>query len=96
MRQIDRLTVEKFETPSLLLMEAAADATFRAIESKLSGNLADKKARVLCGPGNNGGDGAAVARALACLADLGAEVRLIRNDIVVFWLTKGWGGKWRN
>lgn len=76
MRQIDRLTVEKFETPSLLLMEAASDATFRAIESKFSGNLADKKARVLCGPGNNGGDGAAVARALARAG--------VRTDVILF------------
>ena len=76
MRQIDRLTVEKFATPSLLLMEAAASATFRAIESQFSGNLADKKARVLCGPGNNGGDGAAVARALARTG--------VRTDVILF------------
>ena len=76
MRQIDHLTVEKFDTPSLLLMEAAADATFHAIESKFAGNLADKKARVLCGPGNNGGDGAAVARALARAG--------VRTDVILF------------
>ena len=76
MRQIDRLTVEKFDTPSLLLMEAAADATFRAIESKFSGSLADKKARILCGPGNNGGDGAAVARALARAG--------VKTDVILF------------
>lgn len=76
MRQIDRLTVEKFATPSLLLMEAAASATFRAIETHFSGNLADKKARVLCGPGNNGGDGAAVARALARVG--------VRTDVILF------------
>lgn len=76
MRQIDRLTVEKFATPSLLLMEAAANATFLAIESQFSGNLADKKARVLCGPGNNGGDGAAVARALARVG--------VRTDVILF------------
>lgn len=76
MRQIDRLTIEKFATPSLLLMEAAANATFQAIESQFAGNLADKKARVLCGPGNNGGDGAAVGRALARSG--------VRTDVILF------------
>lgn len=76
MRQIDRLTVESFNTPSLLLMEAAADATFQVIKSKFSGDLAGKKARVLCGPGNNGGDGAGVARALARAG--------VQTDVILF------------
>ncbi|MDQ2856035.1 MAG: bifunctional ADP-dependent NAD(P)H-hydrate dehydratase/NAD(P)H-hydrate epimerase, partial [Acidobacteriota bacterium] len=65
MREVDRLTIEQYATPSLLLMEAAAAAALRAISSKFSQNLAGKKARILCGPGNNGGDGAALARQLA-------------------------------
>jgi hydroxyethylthiazole kinase-like uncharacterized protein yjeF len=65
MREIDRLTVEQYAIPSLVLMEAAAAATLRVISSKFSENLAGKKARILCGPGNNGGDGAALARQLA-------------------------------
>ena len=64
MRQIDSLTVENFQTPSLLLMEAAAEATLLSIAAHFSGGLAGKNVRVLCGPGNNGGDGAALARAL--------------------------------
>lgn len=74
MREIDRLTAIDFETPSLLLMEAAAEAGLRALAQKFPDNLADKKARILCGPGNNGGDGAALARALA---RLGVQVDLI-------------------
>src|SRR5437899_12603773 len=64
MREIDRLTVEQFETPSLLLMEAAANAALPSITRHFSHDLSDKKALVLCGLGNNGGDGAALARAL--------------------------------
>jgi ADP-dependent NAD(P)H-hydrate dehydratase / NAD(P)H-hydrate epimerase len=64
MREIDRLTVEQFATPSLLLMESAAAAALRAISGRFA-DLAGKKARILCGPGNNGGDGAALARQLA-------------------------------
>ncbi|HEV8431590.1 MAG TPA: NAD(P)H-hydrate dehydratase [Pyrinomonadaceae bacterium] len=64
-RDIDRLTVENYHTSSLLLMEAASAACMEAIRSRLDGNLAGKKALILCGKGNNGGDGAALARALA-------------------------------
>ena len=64
MREIDRLTSEIYQTPSLLLMQAAADACFNAIAAHFSGNLAGKRAQVLCGQGNNGGDGAALAIAL--------------------------------
>jgi len=65
MREIDRLTTEQFGTPSLVLMENAAAATARVIVATLSGELADKSVLVLCGRGNNGGDGAATARLLA-------------------------------
>jgi ADP-dependent NAD(P)H-hydrate dehydratase / NAD(P)H-hydrate epimerase len=64
MREIDRLTVETYQTPSLLLMEAAAIASLQAIQTHFHGELKGKKALVLCGKGNNGGDGAALARAL--------------------------------
>jgi hydroxyethylthiazole kinase-like uncharacterized protein yjeF len=64
-REIDRLTVENYHTPSLLLMEAASAACFHAIRARLEGNLKGKTALVLCGKGNNGGDGAALARAMS-------------------------------
>jgi ADP-dependent NAD(P)H-hydrate dehydratase / NAD(P)H-hydrate epimerase len=64
-REIDRLTVENYQTSSLLLMEAASAACLEAIRTRLEGQLADKKALILCGKGNNGGDGAALARAMS-------------------------------
>jgi NAD(P)H-hydrate epimerase len=64
MREIDRLTVERYATPSLLLMEAAAAASARRIASLFSNQLERRTVRVFCGRGNNGGDGAALARAL--------------------------------
>lgn len=75
-REIDRLTVENYRTPSLLLMEAAANACVRAIQSHFSHGISDKTVRVLCGKGNNGGDGAAVARGLARLG--------MHCDVVLF------------
>ncbi len=76
MREIDRLTVEDYSTPSILLMEAAASACLFAINTHFSGDLAGKKARILCGKGNNGGDGAALARNLARIG--------IPTDVVLF------------
>src|SRR5712691_9171180 len=65
MRKIDRLTTERYGTPSLRLMEAAATATARVVTERLSGDMTDKSVLVLCGKGNNGGDGAATGRLLA-------------------------------
>jgi NAD(P)H-hydrate epimerase len=64
-REIDRLTVENYHTSSLLLMEAASGACMAAIRTRLNDDLADRKALILCGKGNNGGDGAALARAMS-------------------------------
>jgi NAD(P)H-hydrate epimerase len=74
MREIDRLTVERYAMPSLLLMEQAATATMRAIDARFDSNLSHKKVCVLCGGGNNGGDGATLAR-LLWLA--GARVQVV-------------------
>lgn len=74
MREIDRLTTERYATPSLLLMEAAANAAARAIAARFSHDLKGKTIQILCGRGNNGGDGAALARALWMA---GARVDLI-------------------
>ena len=61
MRQYDNNTSEVFKVPSLLLMEQAALAACEEIEK-----LADRKEPMLivCGAGNNGGDGLAMARIL--------------------------------
>ena len=63
-REIDRLTVENYHTSSLLLMDAASAACLDAIRARLEGDIRDKRALILCGKGNNGGDGAALARAM--------------------------------
>ena len=63
MREVDRLTTERYNVPGILLMENAAARTVEAIETKL-GAIAGRRALVICGKGNNGGDGAAVARLL--------------------------------
>jgi NAD(P)H-hydrate epimerase len=74
MREIDRLTTERYGTPSLMLMEAAATAVAQAVTERLSGDVEGKSVLVLCGRGNNGGDGAAAARLLSLA---GARVSLV-------------------
>src|SRR5215831_8480412 len=74
MREIDRLTTDRAGIPSLVLMENAAEATARVTAARLSGDVAGKSILVLCGRGNNGGDGAATARLLAVA---GANVSLV-------------------
>ncbi|MCC7307090.1 MAG: NAD(P)H-hydrate dehydratase [Acidobacteria bacterium] len=64
MREVDRLTTEKYGIPSVILMENAAHAAVRVIAEKLGGSARGKSVLVLCGKGNNGGDGAAIARIL--------------------------------
>ena len=64
MRTVDRLTTEKYGIPSILLMENAANAAARVICEKLGGSVADRSVLIMCGRGNNGGDGAALARIL--------------------------------
>jgi NAD(P)H-hydrate epimerase len=71
MREVDRLTTERYGIPSIILMENAAHAVARVITEKLGGSVRGKEILVLCGKGNNGGDGAALAR---MLSDAGAVV----------------------
>ena len=63
MREVDRLTTERYGVPGLLLMENAASSTVAAAEKNF-GKVANKRVLVICGRGNNGGDGAAIARLL--------------------------------
>ncbi|MBL8181921.1 MAG: NAD(P)H-hydrate dehydratase [Blastocatellia bacterium] len=73
MREVDRLTTERYGIPSIILMENAAHAVARVITEKLGGSVKGKSILILCGKGNNGGDGAALAR---ILHDDGATVEV--------------------
>ncbi len=71
MREIDRVTSERFGVPSLTLMEnaGAAVAEFVAAEYPDAKGIA-----VICGKGSNGGDGFVAARKLL---EMGREVRVV-------------------
>ncbi|HUK34639.1 MAG TPA: NAD(P)H-hydrate dehydratase [Vicinamibacterales bacterium] len=63
MREADRRTIEDIGIPSLVLMENAGRQAVAAIEA-IHSDLLDRQVAVLCGRGNNGGDGFVVARTL--------------------------------
>jgi NAD(P)H-hydrate epimerase len=63
MHEVDRLTTERFGISGLQLMENAGKSVFDHLRLSL-GDAAASHAAVLCGKGNNGGDGFVVARLL--------------------------------
>jgi ADP-dependent NAD(P)H-hydrate dehydratase / NAD(P)H-hydrate epimerase len=63
MREADRRTIEEIGIPSIVLMENAGRQVVAAIEASFE-DLAERHVAVLCGRGNNGGDGFVVARTL--------------------------------
>jgi ADP-dependent NAD(P)H-hydrate dehydratase / NAD(P)H-hydrate epimerase len=63
MREADRVTIEEIGIPSLVLMENAGRQVVAAVESAFP-DLDERRVAVLCGRGNNGGDGFVVARTL--------------------------------
>jgi NAD(P)H-hydrate epimerase len=63
MRQIDRRAQEEFGIPADILMENAGRAVFQTAMEMLS-EKQGRKVTVVCGRGNNGGDGFVTARHL--------------------------------
>jgi NAD(P)H-hydrate epimerase len=87
MQACDRATTERFGVPSLELMRAAAAAVAGFARERFPRAA---RVTVLCGRGNNGGDGMMAAR---LLADAGLEVTTLllgapdglKGDAVVAW-----------
>src|SRR5208282_4172445 len=63
MREVDRLTTERYSIPSLQLMETAGRKVADAVRRFVAGRD-NVRICVLCGKGNNGGDGFVAARFL--------------------------------
>ncbi len=61
MREMDRQSIERFHVPGLILMENAALRVVEILTERF-GSLKNKCIAVVCGNGNNGGDGLEIAR----------------------------------
>ena len=72
-RTLDETAIQQLGMPGILLMEHAAQAVRHAAAQMLR-HHGLRRAVVVCGPGNNGGDGYAVAR---LLANDGIETHLV-------------------
>src|SRR5271154_685166 len=71
MREIDHMTSQRFGVPSLTLMENAGTAVADFVVSRYP---SAERIGVICGKGNNGGDGFVAARKLKAS---GKEVRIV-------------------
>lgn len=75
MAAVDRRAIEELGIPGMVLMENAALGVVQALAETFP---RAETAAILCGPGNNGGDGLAVARHLVARG-YGVEVFLVRG-----------------
>ncbi len=73
MQRVDRLTTERYGVPSLTLMENAGRGVVEFLAERFA-PLAHHHIVILCGRGNNGGDGFVVAR---LLRDKGLKPRVL-------------------
>jgi hydroxyethylthiazole kinase-like uncharacterized protein yjeF len=84
MREVDRLTTQRYRVPSLTLMENAGKNVAEFVQSRFP-DFARRSIVVLCGKGNNGGDGFVAARHLLKMgakpvAYLFADPREVKGD----------------
>ena len=64
MKSCDSYTIERMGVPSCVLMERAALKVVEELEKRFTTENIKQKILCVCGSGNNGGDGVAIARIL--------------------------------
>jgi len=88
-REIDRMALERYGMPGIVLMENAAravvDEAMRQMKSQVN-----KSTLILCGGGNNGGDGLAAARHLhnrgvSVVVGLMVDPTTYKGDAAINW-----------
>ncbi|MFK7766692.1 MAG: NAD(P)H-hydrate epimerase [Mariniblastus sp.] len=74
-RKADEIAIKHFRIPSIVLMEnAGRNCAEKLLWHSPQSKLSDQAVVILCGPGNNGGDGFVIARHLY---NLGVKVKVI-------------------
>lgn len=76
MRALDRRVIKEYRLSGAVLMENAGRAVVEIMQREL-GPLQGKRITIFCGGGNNGGDGAVIARYLHLL---GVRLTVVRVD----------------
>ena len=97
MKAVDNCSIQEFKIPSVVLMERAALGVSVFLKGLISKKCSNKCVKVVCvcGSGNNGADGLAVARqlneeginvriVLAGTSDGTEEYRLQKNSSMLF------------
>ena len=93
-READNYAVNNLAFPSILLMENAAGSIYREILDFVDGKPELKSIGIVCGKGNNGGDGFALARHFIVngfdtkTVSLGAEEELKGDALINFRILK--------
>jgi NAD(P)H-hydrate epimerase len=88
-RLIDRIAIEKYHIPGIVLMENAARGTSKVVLDMLRGK-SNQDILILCGGGNNGGDGLATARHLHnhrqnLVIGIGTDPSRYQGDALINW-----------
>ncbi|NOT00415.1 MAG: NAD(P)H-hydrate epimerase [Phycisphaerales bacterium] len=84
-REIDRLAIEEYGVPGVVLMENAGRNAARFVRREMADRGLDGRVVIFCGTGNNGGDGFVVARHLAnvgrdVVIALAGDIGRLTND----------------
>ena len=93
-READSFAINTTGIPSIVLMENAARSVFLETFLQLSDKLENKNIGIICGKGNNGGDGFAVARHFinhyynVTIISLGAEEEFKGDALTNFRIVK--------
>lgn len=88
-RQVDRLAIEEYHIPGIVLMENASRGVADAAQEMLR-TTGGRRILILCGGGNNGGDGLAAGRHLHnrgfdVLLGLCTDLAGYKSDALVNW-----------
>ena len=93
-RESDMYAVNSLGIPGIVLMENAARSIYSEIINNVGDSLLNKNVGIVCGKGNNGGDGFAVARHFlnddynVYIVSLGAEDELKGDALINFRIVK--------
>ncbi len=88
MGNIDRYAIEEFGIPGVVLMENAGRNVIKVIRDYFRGDFSEKRVTVVCGKGNNGGDGFVIARHLvnkgvSVNVFMAAKMESIKGDALI-------------